>query len=410
MVSKKIYFLSILVVQAFGMNALVGNEVKFTLLFDGSYSEYSRQLTDALEVYNLQKVLTKGSNALEIHMFNGAEMVGSLNHAFDGGRVNCKLDPKSTKCSPCQRLKNCQAEGYSETIVLVDANRSKWIQAGCTTLAIEQIAISENLDFYKDYYTEYAKRAKKDGRTYHIVIWWPSSPIDFNLISSELSTVKYGTQVDYSLETSSPDSYEVIWSVTDEKNKTTTSKSTVSANAPAKCSAKIVGPIRIEAVIPACNIKKTIDSQPDEICEEINMAVSLETDDRAYVEKSRLRTNVSSSDQPEYEILRYSGGSNYIFKVPRQCGVETYALYVSRLGEGNFKEIELAESSQISDDPEAILLSAKFTDIERNKFLDSEDFDGTCEIYIAPKKYDKGLTLLGLKGDLTTRVVFQKCS
>jgi hypothetical protein len=410
MLSKKIHLLIILIIEVFAMNAFAGNDVKFTLLFDGSYSEYSHQLTDALEVYNLQKVLSKGSNALEIRMINDTEMLGSLNHTFDGGRVNCKLDPKSTRCSPCQRLANCRAEGYSETIVLVDVNRSKWIQTGCTNLPIEQIGISENLDFYKDYYSEYAKMAKKDEKTYHIVIWWPSSPIDFNLVSSEISPVKYGTQVDCSLETSSPDSYEVIWTVTDEKNKTTTTKTVASVNVPAKCSAKVVGPILIEAAIPVCNIKKTMELQPDEICEEIDMSVILETDDRSYMEKWRLLKTVSPSEQAEYEILRYSGSSNYIFKVPRQCGVDTYALYVSRFGEGNFKEIELTESSQISDDPKSMLLSGRFTDIERNKFLESDDFGGLCEIYIAPKKYDKSLRLIGAKGDVTTRVVFQKCS
>ena len=67
-------------------------------------------------------------------------------------------------------------------------------------------------------------------------------------------------------------------------------------------------------------------------------------------------------------------------------------------------------SSQISDDPDALLLSVRFADIEDKGFLDSGEFDGLCVIYIVPKKFDRNLRLFGRKGEKVLRVIFQKCA
>lgn len=405
---KHLCFVVVVFLIGTQLNAAVNDNVKIILLFDGSYSDFKRELDFVLENTNLKKVYSKSPDALEIRMINDVEMSGSINHSFDGDRISCKLDPKSTKCSPCNRLQQ-SAGNSSETNVIIDVQHAKWV-GECTDYSIEQIDISENTDFYKDYYLEYVKRAKQSGQSYRIVIWWPTAAVSFKLAPSQSETIKYGDQVDFVLESTSQESYEVVWSITDANNKTTSLKSTTSSNSPARYTNKMVSPIRIEASVPACNVKRTLEAAPDEICEEINMSVLPQVDEDIYIKKWRLLKSKPSEEQAQYEVVRYSGGSTYVFKVPRQCGVESYSLFISRFGEESYTELDMSPSSQISDDPDALLLAVRFADIESAGFLESDEFEGLCQLYIAPKKFDRNLRLFGKKGEKVYRVIFQKCA
>lgn len=405
----KLFFLVVVSLLGMQLRASIDNNVKISLLFDGSYIDFKSELDYVLESSNLKKVLGKDPDALEVRMINDVEMSGSVNHSFEGNRISCKLDPKSTKCSPCSRLKERYSINNYETLMLVDLKSARWI-GDCNAYSIEQIEISENLDLYKDYYLEYSKRAKQGGKSYHIIIWWPTSAASFKLSSTQSSAIKYGEEVDFVLESTSSDSYEVFWSITDVNNKTTSLKSLTSSNSPSKYTATMIGPVRIEASVPACNIVRTIQAAPDEICQDVNLSVLPQTDEESYIKKWRLLRSKSLDEQAQYEIIRFSGGSTYVFKVPRQCGVETYSLFLSRFGEDNFREFEMSPSSQISDDPDALLLAVRFSQIEDAGFLESDDFEGLCELYIAPKKFDKTLRTYGRRGERFFRVIFQKCA
>jgi len=406
---NKLFLLVVASAIGIQLNAAADNNVKFILLFDGSYSDFKGELDYVLENTNLKKVYTKSPEALEVRMINDVEMNGSISHNFDGDRVSCKLDPKSTKCSPCSRLQQLNSTSSYETNVLIDVKNAKWI-GECTSYSIEQIVISENTDFYKEYYLEYAKRAKQNNKSYQFVIWWPTSAVSFKLTSAQANVIKYGDQVDFLLESTSQDPYDVAWSITDANNKITSLKATTSSFSPAKYTANMVGLIRIEAFVPACNVKKSLEAAPDEICEEVNMSVFPMVDEDSYIKKWRLLKSKAPEEQAQYEVVRYSGGSTYVFKVPRQCGVESYSLFISRFGEDNFIELDMSPSSQISDDPDALLLSVRFADIERAGFLESVEFEGLCVVYIAPKKFDRNLRLFGQKGEKVLRVIFQKCA
>jgi hypothetical protein len=391
-----------------------------SLVFDSNYETKKDILDDLSDECNFSKIVSKHPSDLNIYFIGTSDTEGTVKHKFGDDRFSCTLSEQEWRCKTCDRLKVIGEETMGgvqpEIVLLVDPDYAKWI-GKCKPWQsnIEQVDFNEDLDLYKDYFQYYSKLSKKEGKPYHIILWWPSEAANFNLTSDARGDINYGEKVQFSFETGSSTPVDVQWKRIDESGmETPLGQSTAQKNMPSRITESIRGSMRICATVPSCGaIPYCLSIKPNEKCESINMEVGIQTDDEALIKKYKLPKKLTEGKTyPEWEINQKKGSYTFYFKIPRQCGVSSYKLYVRRFGDQEYSEFNLEAGVQISDNKNFELWTVKYKEIEEGGFLESAEFENAvCEVYIEPFEFDTSLKVIPAKKNRKLlKVLFQKCA